>query len=319
MTAATSIARCWKGIACGTNHIFETYREIGEPPKKLLAVGGGTKNRVWSQATSDISGLPQTVCRKTIGACYGDAFLAALAVGDVTKKDILDWNPEERRIVPDRKNRAVYERQYRMFKELYQRNQGPDGGAVMSEGEGPTCSAWRSTNLARFSGGSTKRRSTPPARCSPAPAGSPVYGCGREALQIKGFAMRLFHLGLPVAVVGDMTTPALGKGDVFLVTSGPGETSTVLTLMQVAQAAGARNLLLTAEPQASAAQLADFTLLIPAQTMASDQGAQATSVLPMGSLFEGALFMLFEIMVLKLKTMLDVAPEAMRARHTNME
>jgi len=145
------------------------------------------------------------------------------------------------------------------------------------------------------------------------------YGCGREALQIKGFAMRLFHLGLPVAVVGDMTTPALGKGDVFLVTSGPGETSSVLALMKVAGQAGARNLLLTAEPQASAAQLADFTLNIPAQTMASDQGAQATSVLPMGSLFEGALFMLFEIMVLKLKTMLDVAPEAMRARHTNLE
>jgi 6-phospho-3-hexuloisomerase len=145
------------------------------------------------------------------------------------------------------------------------------------------------------------------------------YGCGREALQIKGFAMRLFHLGLPVAVVGDMTTPALGKGDLFLVTSGPGETSTVLALMEVAKQAGARNLLLTAEPQASAARLADFTLHIPAQTMASDQGAQAISVLPMGSLFEGALFMLFEIMVLKLKTMLDIAPEAMRARHTNLE
>ena len=41
-----------------------------------------------------------------------------------------------------------------------------------------------------------------------------VYGCGREALQMKGFAMRLFHLGLPVSVVGDMTTPALGRNDI---------------------------------------------------------------------------------------------------------
>ena len=65
--------------------------------------------------------MPQTVCEKTVGASYGDAFLAALAVGDVTKKDILDWNPEDRRIVPDRKNRAVYDRQYRIFKELYHR------------------------------------------------------------------------------------------------------------------------------------------------------------------------------------------------------
>ena len=146
-----------------------------------------------------------------------------------------------------------------------------------------------------------------------------VYGCGREALQVKGFAMRLYHLGLPVAVVGDMTTPPLGPGDVFLASSGPGETSTVLTLMRVARDAGATNLLLTAQSGGSAAGLADATLLIPAQTMANDQGPQKTSVLPMGSVFEGALFLLFEVMVLKLKSLAGASPEAMRARHTNME
>jgi 6-phospho-3-hexuloisomerase len=146
-----------------------------------------------------------------------------------------------------------------------------------------------------------------------------VYGCGREALQVKGFAMRLFHLGLPVSVVGDMTTPALGRDDVFFASSGPGETTTVLTLMRVAHGVAAKNLLVTAQPNASAADLADFMLVVPAQTMADDQGAHRTSVLPMGSVFEGALFLLFEVMVLKLKDMLGVAPEAMRARHTNME
>jgi 6-phospho-3-hexuloisomerase len=146
-----------------------------------------------------------------------------------------------------------------------------------------------------------------------------VYGCGREALQVKGFAMRLHHLGLPVSVVGDMTTPPLGAGDVFLVSSGPGETSTVLTLMQVAREAGATVLLLTAQGESSAVRLADFTLLIRAQTMADDQGPEKTSVLPMGSAFEGALFVLFEVMVLKLKTITGMSSEAMRARHTNME
>ncbi|TPM41511.1 SIS domain-containing protein [Mesorhizobium sp. B2-3-4] len=146
-----------------------------------------------------------------------------------------------------------------------------------------------------------------------------AYGCGREALQVKGFAMRLYHLGLPVSVVGDMTAPPVGQGDVFLVSSGPGETATVLTLMRIALEAGATVLLLTAQVGGSAASLADFTLLIPAQTMASDQGAQKTSVLPMGSVFEGALFLMFEIMVLKLRDMTAASPEAMRARHTNME
>ncbi|HEY6630386.1 MAG TPA: SIS domain-containing protein [Rhizobiaceae bacterium] len=146
-----------------------------------------------------------------------------------------------------------------------------------------------------------------------------VYGCGREALQMKGLAMRLFHLGLPVFVVGDMTAPAMGQGDVLFASSGPGETATVLALMKVAHAARAKNLLVTAQPKSSAADLADFMLVVPAQTMADDQGQRRTSVLPMGSVFEGALFLLFEIMVLKLKDMLGVSPEAMRARHTNME
>lgn len=146
-----------------------------------------------------------------------------------------------------------------------------------------------------------------------------VYGCGREALQVKGFAMRLYHLGLPVAVVGDMTTPPVGEGDVFFASSGPGETTTVLTLMKVARAAGAINVLVTAQPEASAAALADFVLVVPAQTMADDQGPAVTSFLPMGSIFEGALFLLFEVMVLRLKSMLDEPAEAMRARHTNME
>jgi sugar (pentulose or hexulose) kinase len=46
-------------------------------------VGGGTRNLPWLQATSDLTGLDQTLCRVTTGAAYGDAFLAAQAVGAV--------------------------------------------------------------------------------------------------------------------------------------------------------------------------------------------------------------------------------------------
>ena len=43
------------------------------------------------------------------------------------------------------------------------------------------------------------------------------------------------------------------------------------------------------------------------------------SLLPMGSVFEGGLFVLFEVMILKLKSLLDVSAETMRGLHTNME
>ena len=103
----------------------------------------------------------------------------------------------------------------------------------------------------------------------------------------------------------------------FFASSGPGETSTVLTLMKVAKAAGATNLLVTAAAGRAARRSSPIScLLIPAQTMANDQGAAKTSVLPMGSVFEGALFLLFEMMVLKLKdTARRVARGHARAPH----
>ena len=146
-----------------------------------------------------------------------------------------------------------------------------------------------------------------------------VFGGGREKLQIMGFAMRMFHMGLNASVEGDMTTPAVGKGDVFLLTCGPGYISTAQALVGVAKDAGAEVILITAQPKGRLGPMADLILHLPAQTMADDQGDRKTSVLPMGSLFEGALFVLFEVMVLKLKTRLNITADAMRANHTNLE
>ena len=145
-----------------------------------------------------------------------------------------------------------------------------------------------------------------------------MYACGRERLQIMGFCMRLYHMGLDVAMVGDMTTPPLGKGDLFLAVCGPGFVSTTSALMGEAHKAGAQSLVITAEPDGPTSKRATSILLLPAQTMANDQGAKR-SILPMGSLYEGALFILFEVMVLKLMALKGITYEDMRARHTNME
>lgn len=111
----------FEGIACGTRHVFDTYAEAGAGPRAILAAGGGTRNRVWAQATSDISGRTQIVREKTMGAAYGDAFLAALAVGDVRREDIRTWNPVAYEIAPDPTNAQLYGRQYERFRALYPR------------------------------------------------------------------------------------------------------------------------------------------------------------------------------------------------------
>ena len=63
---------------------------------------------------------------------------------------------------------------------------------------------------------------------------------------------------------------------------------------------------------------ADVVFHIPAQTMADDLSG-GVSVLPMGSLFETAQMILFEIVILMLRNKIGETAETMRARHTNLE
>jgi 6-phospho-3-hexuloisomerase len=145
-----------------------------------------------------------------------------------------------------------------------------------------------------------------------------IYGAGREGLQMDGLAMRLFHLGLDVHVVGDMTVPPLGAGDLLIVSSGPGASNIGDALIAVAREAGAKIAVVTAQPGGRTPLRADVVFNIPAQTMADDRAGEV-SVLPMGSLFETAEMVLFEILVLALRDRLGETAETMRARHTNLE
>ena len=106
-----------EGIACATRAITDTYRAAGQAPARVRAVGGGTKNLPWLQATSDLTGLDQTLCRVSTGAAYGDAFLAAQAVGGVGAGEIDGWNPAEAEVRAE--HHAAYDRLYPLFQRLY--------------------------------------------------------------------------------------------------------------------------------------------------------------------------------------------------------
>ncbi|XP_057471534.1 uncharacterized protein LOC130760297 [Actinidia eriantha] len=135
-----------------------------------------------------------------------------------------------------------------------------------------------------------------------------LYGVGREGLMLKALCTRLDHLGLSAHSVFDMTTPPIAS-------TGPGSFPTVDAICWVARSNGAR-VLLTAQPGVGH---------VPAQTMADDQDGGGVGLggsrqlLPMGSLYEGALFVLFEMVVFRLEEVLDESPEAVRSRHTNLE
>ena len=145
-----------------------------------------------------------------------------------------------------------------------------------------------------------------------------TYGVGREGLMMRALCMRLAHLGLDAHVVGDMTTPPLRTGDLLLVSAGPGWFSTVEALLGVARGAGARVAAITAQPDGPVPRVADVVVHLPAQTMADDLTG-TPGVLPMGSLYEAAQLVAFDLVTLALRDRLGQTADEMRARHTNLE
>ncbi|KAL4575794.1 hypothetical protein LXL04_011880 [Taraxacum kok-saghyz] len=123
-----------------------------------------------------------------------------------------------------------------------------------------------------------------------------VYGVGREGLMMKALCMRLAHLGLSAHCVGDMTTPPISSSDLLIASAGPGGFSTVDAICGVAKTNGARVLVLTAQPESgSSVKYASVVAYIAAQTMADDGVETRPLLLPMGSVYEGAMFVLFEM------------------------
>ena len=49
-------------------------------------------------------------------------------------------------------------------------------------------------------------------------------GAGRSGFQVKGFAMRLMHMGISSYVVGETCTPNIKEGGLLVICSGSGET-----------------------------------------------------------------------------------------------
>jgi len=146
-----------------------------------------------------------------------------------------------------------------------------------------------------------------------------LAGAGRSALAIRGFAMRLMHLGKAVHLVGDVTTPGIGKGDLLIIGSGSGKTASLLNAATAAHTLGATIVLVTIDPASPIGELADVVVQIPAPSPKAAGGGASQSVQPMGSLFEQSMFVLFDTVVMLLMARTGMTSDQMFTRHANIE
>lgn len=145
-----------------------------------------------------------------------------------------------------------------------------------------------------------------------------VIGVGREGLSSRGFAMRLMHLGKTVYWVWDDTTPNIEKNDLLIATTGSGYLHIVNNVITSAKKEGANILVFTGNKKGEAVKLADGTVFLPAKVWEVETSI-INSIQPMGSLFEQSLFILFDIMVILLKNILNLTDQDLTKRHRNVE
>ena len=108
-------------MAYGIRHKIETFQSIGADVRRVVAVGGGTKSRTWLQIVSDVAGIAQEVPQQTIGASYGDAFLAGIAAGRLQRSDLAHWVRPGYEVRPNLGRKGTYDFLYADYRLLYER------------------------------------------------------------------------------------------------------------------------------------------------------------------------------------------------------
>ena len=99
---------------------IEIVKELGIHVKRVIAVDGGAKSRLWRQIISDIIRLPQQYVSEAPGAPYGDAFLAGVATGvfkDVAQ--IKEYVRVDEETKPNEENSKTYDKLYKIYLTLY--------------------------------------------------------------------------------------------------------------------------------------------------------------------------------------------------------
>ena len=141
-----------------------------------------------------------------------------------------------------------------------------------------------------------------------------VAGAGRSGLISKFFAMRLMHGGYEVFVVGEIVTPSIGAGDLFLVISGSGETETMLAFTKAAKKQGATIALISTKASSTIGDLADTIFQI-----GSPELYGKVVGMPMGTVFELSTLFLLEATISHAIHEKGIPEEEMRTRHANLE
>lgn len=154
-----------------------------------------------------------------------------------------------------------------------------------------------------------------------------IYGAGRSGLVARAFAMRLMHLGVNVHVIGGIVTPSTRKGDLVLLISGSGESTSVVNSAKIAKKVGAKICLITSYPKSSIGKIADYIVTIEGRTKLKGEKdfllrqlkGEHYTLAPLGTLFEISVLVFLDSLIVELMDRLKITEDDMRVRHATIE
>ena len=156
-----------------------------------------------------------------------------------------------------------------------------------------------------------------------------VHGTGREGISMRGFVMRLAHLGKPAYWLMDDTTIGMHEGDLFIICDGRGDVGIHRRIVQQAKKTGARIAMVTALPEGNLAKnYADIILFIHSTVYMDEKHAEpdapkqhdvVPTEQPMGNQYEQHIYLLMDIIAIIVKDEMGLSYDDMEANHRNIE
>ena len=112
-----------EGAALSLRHNLEVAERAGAKADRLRAMGGAANSRLWTQIKSDVTGKPIDVPSSDTATTLGAAILAGVATGVYGSfEDAVSRTVRVKRSHrPNNENKAVYDKNYGVYLQLYQR------------------------------------------------------------------------------------------------------------------------------------------------------------------------------------------------------
>lgn len=123
-TKAHIFRACLEAVIYGFRHHIDIIREMGYAPAHIIATNGGSRSKFWCQIAADVLGTTVRAYPSHPGSALGVAFLAGMACGAFRSFDEIHLFLQDYKIYePDPKASAIYEKAYRIYRDLYRQTE----------------------------------------------------------------------------------------------------------------------------------------------------------------------------------------------------